>query len=96
MLGALEIEHLERGGDHLLAVSDDSGAFSCWICRYGIEAARPMWRTHREALVGEWKRPFPMFAACALDKIPLPPLDPTWPEVARLAHRMIVEALRAR
>ena len=93
-VGALECEHFATGPAHLLAMSDDDGPFRCWICSRGIDAAETAWRTHRDALVGAWQCPFPMFGSCWFDRARLPALDPAWPELHRQLHRKVEIALR--
>lgn len=69
-MGPVEREHLETGGDHLLAGD-------CWICDKGIEASRSNWIEHRNELIKGWRYPFPMFAQVVLERAPMHPFNAT-------------------
>ena len=67
VLGPIEREHLQLGGDHLLA-----GAEECWICQRGIESARAIWQEHREDILAGWRHGFPCFAQIVFEGAALP------------------------
>ena len=78
--GPLELEHLELGGDHLLAGD-------CWICQRGIASARGAWAENRAAILAGWRYPFPCFGQIIFDRVPLPDAEPAQ------AHERLIFAM---
>jgi hypothetical protein len=83
-LSPLEQEHLRTGPQHLLAAAEK--------CRYCEEpsAARAGWRAFGQAIMKEWRYPFPCFGAVVFGGASFPEdPSPIWTAHQKLIHKLV-------